>query len=62
MASLRDRVVEGKKIKIKNGKKKNSQERLGKEGRNWGGIGKMGAPPEKVSWPPVLLIFYLTFY
>ena len=25
----------------------------------WPGYGKMGGPPEKVWWPPVLLIFYL---
>ena len=26
-------------------------------GGSWEGDGKMGSPPEKVWWPPVLLIF-----
>ena len=40
--------------------KKPSQEGLGGMGNGeWAGYGKMGGPPEKVWWPPVLLIFYL---
>ena len=39
---------------------KPSQEGLRGNGGEMGGRdGKMGSPPEKVWWPPVLLIFYL---
>ena len=31
----------------------------GTEGNGEGEMGKWGSPPEKVRWPPVLLIFYL---
>ena len=50
---------------VRSGGGKNKQKTFsGGTGGEWGmgsgqGMGKWGGPPEKVWWPPVLLIFYL---